>query len=63
MGCSVLPTSTWTFAPSTVTTGTCFSTAASVVLAVSSAIGSPQHTSGTPASKGLTATLPQCRHL
>ena len=63
MGCSVLPTSTCTFEPSTRTTGTCFSTAASVVLAVSSVIFSPQHTSGTPASNGLMAMLPQCMHL
>ena len=48
IGCGTEPISTVTLLPSTLIIGTCFSTAASVVLAVSSSIFSPQHFMGTP---------------
>ena len=53
------PTVSVTFCPSTVTTGTCFSTAASVVLATSSCIFSPQHITGTPLLFTYAIILPQ----
>ena len=47
---------------STVYTGTCFSTAASVTPAFSSGIGSPQQITGTPLSFTFSIMFPQCLH-
>jgi len=60
MGCSTAPTVTVTWLPSAFTTGTCFSTAASVVPGTISVIFWPQHMTGTPLDFTKVIMFPQC---
>ena len=59
MGCSTEPTWTDTRPPSTVTAGTCFSAAPSLVPGTSSVIFCPQHITGTPEAWTKVMMLPQ----